>query len=95
MPGMLFEFGLSQTGENTQAMATTIFGYVLSKKVTAIEALQEDGEVVREDVKEPFVLIRSKTGRTFCQIRVLGSEEVVLKEIPLEEAVCDRASPGS
>lgn len=61
---------------------STIYGRVLSDEVVAVEAVQEDGAIVREVITEPFVLLSSDgKGNAFCEIRVIGKNETLLKRI--------------
>lgn len=72
-----------------QGNFTAIFADVLSEKVIAVEAVQDDGEFIREDVAEPFVkLFTDGNGKTFYEIRVIGDDEDIIKTFILESDRC-------
>lgn len=100
----LIEYGISQAKETGGDRYTILYGQFLATKVAAVEVTFDNGEVLRDDgTSKAFALISSGAA-SVCELRVLGSENQVLRREnlsrpnPLElpkRLISDRKQLGS
>jgi len=85
LKGELVDFTLTQREYTAPTGYTALYGRILSEKVSAVTAVQNDGGIVRDEADDGFFALFSARGTIFCQLQAVDQNNEVLKRIDIED----------